>query len=400
VSQRPAVRGLTGLALAVAWAGWSPTTALGAQDAAEASVRVGGFFSTTLFTQDALFSPGNGQNAQLVVREQDGPDGWWHGADVRNTRLLIDVDAGAGGAWQVGGLLELDLFGGFPSGAAFSREQAYLRLRLAYAEFERGPARVRLGQDWAPISHDMPLSVNRLAFPPGWGAAAVIGWRFPGAFLRYRLSEGPSASVSVEAAIMRGAGFGDAADAERPATGQTRLVPQLQGVVVVEAPGDAPLDWGLRFGGHVDAQRGAGLADVPADDGWALSLSGSVAPGPVTLLAGGYVGRAVGHLAALASQVEALRGQGAWGQVGVDFAEPWGARLFAGFDAPRDADVLELEEGILHSRTATLELFRDVGAYALAVEWQHTRTSWWHRPSAARPVLRGNQLALGALVRF
>jgi hypothetical protein len=386
--------------VALATAAASGVRAQAAPDDDGVRLRFSGFISASVFAQDALFSPGNGQNAQQLERVQDGPGGWWHGADVRNTRGTLEAHVASAGAWDVGGLMEFDLFGGFPSGGAFAREQAFIRLRIAFAEFDRGATRIRIGQDWAPITHDMPESINRLSFPPGWGAAAVIGWRFPGIFVRQALHDG-TVQVHLEAAAMRGAWVGFDDDAQRPTAAQATLVPQLQAALALAAADGARIDWGFTAGVHADRKqaRRAGDATHPAD-GWAVAASGRIAPAPFVLRAGGYTGRAVGHLAATASQVEDVRGTGGWAQLGAGMGDAWGVRLFGGIDAMREADILALDEGVFENRTVTLELRHEPGPWGVALEWQHTRTDWWHAPSAERSARRGNQAALGAVVRF
>jgi hypothetical protein len=365
------------------------------------TVRLTGFVSATLYAQDALFAPGNGQNAQVVQHQQDGPAGWWHGGDVRNTRVLLEADVAHARDWKVGGLLEIDLFGGFPSGEAFDREQAYPRLRLAYAGFERSTTRIRVGQDWAPISHDMPASVNRLAFPPGWGAAGVIGWRFPGVFIRHLLHDG-ALQAHVHAAAMRGNWTGDADRPDHPTAAQATLVPQLQAALSLAAGPHAELDWSLTAGVHADRKRAPRRTDeaAVAPSGWAAAASGRVAPGRFVLRAGGYTGRATGHLATHVSQLEDVGGWGGWGQLGIDLNAGWGARFFVGMDAPDEADILALDSGILENRTASFEVRHEPGPWGVAFEWQHTRTEWWHSATTNRGALRGNQAAMGVVVRF
>ena len=51
------------------------------------SIRIRGILSGTLYMQDALFATGNGQRAEYVSEESDQ---WWHGGDVRNTRVGLD----------------------------------------------------------------------------------------------------------------------------------------------------------------------------------------------------------------------------------------------------------------------------------------------------------------------
>ena len=363
-------------------------------------VTMSGFLSFSWVAQDRLFTPGKGQSAQLVAAEQDGPEGWWHTGDVRNTRLLFHVDGGEVGEWQAGGLLEMDLFGGFPSGESFDREQAYPRLRLAYLELERGATRVRLGQDWAPISHTSPESVNRLAFPPGWASAGVIGWRFPGVFLSHRLPERDGRTVTLHGAVMRGDWIGDAEDPERPSAGEATLIPQVEAAVELSAgEGDRP--WTLTVGGHLD-RKGAPSPDQPSEpSGWALSAHGQIEPDPFILLAGAYRGQSVGHLGAHVAQLADIRGAGAWLQAGLHLPAGWSVWGFGGVDSPDNEDIGS--GGILRNQTSVLMLRHDLGRLSTGLEWQYVRTE--RSPAnmdSQRQAQRqsGNQISLGMLLSF
>ncbi len=386
------------LATAAALLASGPVSAQAPAKADGPGVRLSGFVSFSFFGQDRLFGPGNGQNALVVAAVQDGPDGWWHGGDVRNTRLVLDVGVPAVGDWAVGGLVELDLFGGFPSGEAFDREQAYPRLRLAYAEFERGGTLVRLGQDWGPITHDMPESVNQLAFPPGWASAAVIGWRFPGVFLSQQVTALDGIGVTLHAAAMRGDWIGDEAEPERPTAGQATLMPQLQGALELAAE-EAAWPWALRIGGHADRKGAPSPEAESPPSGWAVAGSGRLEPGPLTLLAGGYVGHAVGHLGAQVAQLGDIRGRGGWGQAGLALGGGWSVWGFGGVDSPDSEDVGEGE--IVQNRTVVLMLQHAAGPYAAGLEWQNVRTDrWGDAARTARDRRHGNQVALGVVVQF
>jgi len=54
----------------------------------DATLTIGGILSATLFAQDARFGLGNGQQAEFTQTELAG---WWHGGDVRNTRLTFGL---------------------------------------------------------------------------------------------------------------------------------------------------------------------------------------------------------------------------------------------------------------------------------------------------------------------
>jgi hypothetical protein len=84
-------------------------------------IKIRGILSGTLYLQDALFGTGNGQRAEFVTQENDG---WFHGGDVRSTRLGLDFTGpDVVGNWRAGGTIEIDFFGGFTSAGAFGDEQ-------------------------------------------------------------------------------------------------------------------------------------------------------------------------------------------------------------------------------------------------------------------------------------
>jgi len=377
-----------------------PAPAVAQDSGEEASPRVSmsGFLSFSAVAQDRLFTPGKGQNAQVVAAVQDGPDGWWHTADVRNTRLLFHVDGGRVGEWQATGLLEMDLFGGFPSGESFDREQAYPRLRLAYLDLQRGPTRIRLGQDWAPLSHDSPESVNRLAFPPGWASSGVIGWRFPGVFLSHRIPFLEGSTLTFHGAAMRGDWIGDADDPERPSAGEATLVPQVE-VAVELASQDGEWPWTFTVGGHADRKEAPAPTQASEPSGWAVSAHGRMEPGPWTILAGAYRGRAIGHLGGHVAQLADIRGAGAWIQAGYALPAGWSIWGFGGVDSPDSEDIGS--GGILQNQTSLLMLRHDAGRFSTGLEWQHVRTDRWSDGvGSPRQRRGGNQLSLGVLLGF
>lgn len=117
---------------------------LPAQDVAaggEEGITLRGIVSAVLFANDQLLAPGNGQNALWAALPGLDEDAWYHGADVRGTRLGLDFTGPAAfGDWQAGGTVEVDFFGGFPGGGTLSDEQPMLRLRLAYADLTKRPS--------------------------------------------------------------------------------------------------------------------------------------------------------------------------------------------------------------------------------------------------------------------
>jgi len=378
----------------------SSQAAAQAEEEPGATIELSGFLSASLFAQDRLFAPGNGQNAQHVTLEQDGPAGWWHGGDVRNTRLTLTASApDAAGRWALGGTLELDLFGGFTAGGAFGPEQPLPRVRLAFVQGERGGTRLRLGQDWTPLAGHTPESVSHLAFPPGWGSTGVIGWRFPGLFLRHEVGTVGGARVALQAAAFRG-GWDDEDDPARPSAGEAPVLPQLQARVDLDGELAGAVPWNVHLAGHFDrkvAPDAEAAVRVGQPDGRALAVGARIDPDPLTLMGGGYLGRAVGHHAAHISQFGDIRGWGAWLQGGVAFLERWSGWLFLGLDDPRDGDI---ENGqALGNRLANAMLRFDAGPAEIGLEWMHARTEW-RQATEGSVARRGNQLILGALLSF
>jgi hypothetical protein len=375
-----------------------PPSLSGQEEEDSSAIGVTGFISATLFGQDRLFAPGNGQQAQRVSDAQDGPDGWWHGGDIRNTRLAVDVStSGLGGRWSGGGRLEFDLFGGFTTGSGFDQEQLLPRIRLAYVEARTDATTVRVGQDWAPLYLHVPASVSHLAFPPGYGSAGLIGWRFPGIFVNRRLLNERGLTATVRGALMRGA-WED--DDPPPNAGQSSLFPQVELRLDLERSRDDGADWEVFIAGHVDRKE----IDFDPEqrlDGWAFTASARFEPEPVTLQGGGYRGRAVGQHAAHISQFGDIRGWGAWIQGGYAITPRWSAWAFAGLDDPDDDD-LDAGEA-LRNEMINLMLRFETGALEFGVEWLVARTQWRETPpDGASPdrTRTGRQLALGTVLHF
>jgi hypothetical protein len=373
----PQLAGGRRVVLGAAAAGVLLAAPLPAQDVragqAEA-ITIGGFIGVSGFLQNRHLLPGNGQNGLYVA--PDGTDRWWHGGDVRNSRLRVGLRGPAlGEQWRGGGTLELDLFGGFPGTGAYVAEQPLLRLRLAYVEFARPGTALRLGQDWAPLLGQFPETVLHLGFPLGFGSAGVIGWRIPGLFLHQDLLTGDAAALRLRLAAMRGS-WNDAPGPQLPTAGQHASIPQLEARLDAGSAAAAGLPWSAYLVGHYDrkdleaAGRGTGRVD-----GWAAQLGGRVQPGPLTLQGNAWVGRAVGQSIAHILQFGDIGGRGAWAQAGVALSPRWSVWSFAGFDDPDDPDDADLGAGArLHNRTLDQMLrFRD-GPYQIGLEWLRMRT--------------------------
>src|SRR5205807_850394 len=128
--------------------------------------------------------------------------------DVRNTRINFTFNSTPVlGKWSPRATLEADFFGTFTSAPPFGDEQPQFRVRFAFVDLSNGRTTLRIGQFWSPMFGEVPVSVTHLAFPLGYGATGMVGWRFPGVFLYQDLSAaGAPLTVQLQLAAMKGSG--------------------------------------------------------------------------------------------------------------------------------------------------------------------------------------------------
>jgi hypothetical protein len=379
------------------------------QTAGSAALTIRGFVSATLFAQDADFGLGNGQNALWSAGRQSGEDSWILSGDVRSTRLALDVAAPeVFGGWRPTGTIELDFFGGFALSGHLAEQQLQPRLRLAYADLQRGGTTVRLGQAWSPSFGYMPASLSHTAFPLGHGSAGVIGSYFPGIFVLRELSR-PAAATSIQLQLGAFRGSWEPASEQREeghrSPGESGI-PQLEARVDVAGRIAGGVPWGAYVVGHYDRKDLSGSGDATVDDlvGTALAVGARAAPGPITLQGSAYRGRAVGHLFGNLLQLGDIEGWGAWAQAGVGITPRLSAWGFVGVDDPDDADVQREVSGNarLRNRQVSAMMRLSDGPFALGLEWLHAATDWRLVDGLATEVTRrsANQFALSVLFTF
>src|SRR5690348_1228359 len=173
------------------------------------TLTISGFVSATFYNDRGRFAAfGQGQNAEYAVQAQNGVDQSFTDGDFRNTRLRFDFNAGPVlGKWSPKATVEADFFGAFNGNPPFGDEQPQFRARIVYADLTNGRTTVRLGQDWAPLFGETPVSLTHIAFPLGYGASGKIGWRFTGLFLFQELSAANApTNVQLQLAVMKGSG--------------------------------------------------------------------------------------------------------------------------------------------------------------------------------------------------
>ena len=231
---------LTGLAL-VATAGLGSTPGYPQQIARLSdrdSLIVSAFISATLYTDRSLFgSFGQGQNAQWAAQNQPAEDRVFTGGDFRNTRMRFDYHGDPTfGAWAPRATLEADFFAPPDLAQPFQDEQPRLRARLAFVDLTNGRTTLRIGQFWAPLFGEVPVSLSHLAFPLGYGASGMIGWRFPGVFLYQELVPG-AAQLQLAALTGSGPSTGAMDQAMNIGNGEASGLPQLEAQGAVRKDG-------------------------------------------------------------------------------------------------------------------------------------------------------------------
>jgi len=349
---------------------------LGAGD----TLTISGFINATVYTDRSLFGGfGQGQNAEWAAQTQPGSDKYFTDGEFRNTRLRLDFKAEPVlGGWAPKATLEADFFAPPDLPPPFQDEQPRLRGRVAYVDLTNGRTTVRLGQNWAPLFAEVPVSLSHIAFPLGYGAG-MVGWRFPGVFLYHDLAPG---SVQLQLAAFKGSGppSGVADAAGNIGNGEASALPQLE--ARLNLSGRTPrLGWSGYVVGHVDWKdtTGTGKDGGGSLTAWGAEAGGSVAPRSLTLHGNAYYGRGLGPQFAHITQQGDIRGWGAWAQAGYDFTPHWSVWVFGGMDQP-DVDRFKQDTGLTLARQLShdgdaLLRFR-AGRYALGLEYFRAVTRW------------------------
>lgn len=365
------------------------------------SITFHGLISATAFAQDQNFSFGNGQNAEFPVPPEATTDRWFGGADVRNTRLTLVFDGPKIATdWKAGATLEMDFFGGNNGTGPFAGQQPVPRLRLGFAQLSNGRTTVQVGQQWSLLWGNIPVSLSHIAFPLGWGSGGLIGWRYPGVFVKQALSpQDAPLDLSVQFAVMSGnwsgpnstVDFGTAGNATWP---QFELRFNLGGKA-------GPGTWTAYVVGHIDQKdlSGAG-ASTPGDKltGSAVETGVKFQIGPVLLQGNAYTGHAIGQQFATIIQFGRIQSQGGWAQVGYDFTEHWSVFGFWGTDDPKDSDALKALQNAARLKNVMYAgmLRWKSGPFALGLEYLHSKLT----SGAEKVETDGQQLAFSGLFTF
>ncbi|MGI8844038.1 MAG: hypothetical protein ACR2HZ_10085 [Gemmatimonadaceae bacterium] len=363
------------------------------------TLTVGGILSATVFTSNARFGLGEGQQSNFVVTELED---WWHGGDVRNMRLTLKLAGPSfSGDWRSAATAEGDLFGGFNGAGAFGDEQPVPRLRLAFAEVTNGSTTFRVGQDWSLLLGNIPVSVSHIGFPLGWGSGGFIGWRFPGIFLDQALTpRGASTKATLRLGVLKNS-WVDKATADQPSAGEAGM-PQLEARLNLDGT-LSPGSWSVYLAGHWDEKdlnnvRPKGSPEPPENNltSTAVQAGARVQTGAMTIHGNIYSGKAMGHHFAHIVQFGDIEGWGAWAQAGLELSSRWSIWLYYGRDDPQDDD-LPADNSRLQSALLVPMLRFKVGPYSTGIEWLQ---SWVDYRTAGGGVVERSGSSVLYSVRF
>jgi len=347
------------------------------------TLTISGFLSATLYGNSGFFTFGNGQNAEYAQAAQPATDRTYTGGDVRNTRLNFTfMGSPVLGKYSPRGVLEADFFGAFPATPAppFADEQPQLRVRFAYADLTNGRTTFRIGQFWSPLFGEVPVSLTHIAFPLGYGATGMIGWRFPGLFLYHDLNPGKATVMQLVLGVFEGSGP-EVGAGSGIGQGEASATPQFEARFNLTHR-KPKLSWSAYVVGHMDTKDTSAVG-VATDNvsGSGVEVGGNVTAGKLTIHGNAYTGKNMGQqFAHITQQVTAageIKGSGAWVQGGYDFTPHFGAWAFYGFDDPDEANSPGLT-GNFRSKNEDISgmvRFR-AGRYGLGLEYFEANTTW------------------------
>jgi hypothetical protein len=348
-----------------------------------------GFVATSLYWQDAILGPGNGQSSLFTAAEGTTDENIFSG-DIRQTRMNLSL-AGPkvlGGATPKG-VLEFDLFGGY-SGGAFGDESLLPRIRVAYAELNWGNTVLLVGQQNQLIVGQIPQSAAHIAFPSTY-TAGTIGWRYPGIMLFHNIPFG-SGKLQLAGSVQRG-GWNDTAcgttlgAVSTPAAcpggiglGEASSIPQLEARVMLDGKAGT-ITWMGYVAGHFDRKDLSGWNDgvtpAPADDeldGWAGEVGGRVTVLPITVAANAYVGKAVGNIFGQILQFGDVQNVAGWVQAGFNLTKEFSVWAQYGFDKPDEDEARAARFTRLQNQNIGAMVRYTTGGYTAALEWFQTKT--------------------------
>ncbi len=364
----------------------------------EETIKIKGFISATAFMQDQNFKFANGQNAEWV--NSDFTSGKWiKGFDIRNTRMTFVFNGPhLIRKWKMGGVFEIDLFGGYNGTSVVSGQQPLFRLRLAYMDFVRERLRIRFGQAWTPMFGTVPVSLTHVAFPLGYGSAGFIGWRFPGIYSYLGLNDEDSAiKIRLDAAIFNGA-WGGPEDLNNYGTAGNFGFPQIETKLNFISK-----KWTVYLVAHYDRKD---ILSCTIDkncylDGEAIEIGGKIKIKGILLQGNGYYGKNIGQQLGAMVQVQPgntdLSSMGGWIQLGYDITKNWGVYGFYGYEnIDKEQALAAFENPRTKHNLMSFSVKYSVGPMGLSIEYLNSKLISGKDDEQTE----GNQISLSGMYKF
>ncbi len=374
---------------------------------ADTTIKMNGFFSTSLFVQDQEFVFGNGQNAELPSTSNSNN---LSGVDIRNSRVWWTISgATLSNGWTTGGRLEADFFGGFNGSSPFSSSQATPRLRQAVFTLTSpdGVNSFSIGQQWElmfPL-YSVPKSLTHVAFPLGFGTG-MIGWRYPGVVYHHKFTTAGNdgGDWRLDVGAFSGQWEGPGSNTNFDTAGNVDLRPQMEGRLYYNK-GDLTA-YGTLYFSNQDLTGVSGTAPTPITDSissWGGTFGWAWHPQSWSLVGAVYAGKGIGQLFGSMFQFGDISTKGGYVQGGYKFTPNWSGYVSYAMDKPNADDVITWmgygSSGRLKGQQTAADLIYSDGPFDIGFEFMHASLEMTTN-GTDRITNDGNQISVGAMYHF
>jgi hypothetical protein len=193
---------------------------------------------------DAVYETGSSSHGNFAfwAANPGETSGLFH-ATANQTRLGLKIAAGKLGSFTLGGVVELDFYGGN------AENKAYNYMRHAYLEMKNESWTFIAGQYWDIINPLNPVTLN---YPVLWGSGN-LGYRRAQISAHHRLKAG-KALITLQAGIFRTIS-GDL-DSDGIDDGLAKGLPSIQGRIAVKVPFGETAFMQVGISGHTGDSAG------------------------------------------------------------------------------------------------------------------------------------------------
>lgn len=324
-------------------------------------------------------------------------------ASARQTRLGVRFEGAKVGNAKVGGVIEADFFGGFPT-VGIGENFGVVRIRLANVKVDWEKTSVTVGQDWMPFAPVNPTSLAAAAIPQM--AAAGNNWaRIPQVRVDQKLGDNFTLSGAI-LAPQTGDHPAGSTFFLQPNSGAVSRMPFFQSRVAF-----AKKNWfgskkvgSIGFSGHYGRSKiPFGTPSAGAEvESYGLALDWNFPLHKRVSLSGeGFFGRDLGGFQAGVFQgvntefayrdgfgvrpagARGIATRGGWTQVGFTpdvFKDRWSLFASIGIDDPRDQDLTSVSRFNFRTRNlayAFNTIYKVTPQFSVAAEFRRFATDYF-----------------------